>query len=592
MSAPYFGIDFIKMDDEPRPVLGADLSTIGLIGPIPEADTDVFPFDTPVKMESSDTAMAVYLGRAGYIPDALRAINDQLAETQFAARCVIINTQMGDHQDPAIALQQTISHIVGDSLDGTGINAFLKSPHTLGFTPRIIMAPGYTGQMANGVGVVTRVGGGTGYADGARYEIVFEGGGEFAVQATGHALGQEDGKLGFVTLDTPGAWYTEAPDVIAEAPPPKVAQTSTYTATVLGGIVNSVTQHIPGQGYVTGDTYAITPTGGSPSTPAVIHAVGQANGTLGLPVIDDPGAGYTGTPTLAADAAPTPTQGTRATYTATFVTGANPVCASLPAILNQLFGHAIVESSGINQELDGNWRETLQSERLIALSGGVRVMDPVSTDIIFRPLAPRMAGIMVKRDHETGAPFHSSANQPVYGIVGPGRDIAFSITDGANEAQELLTFNIGCLVRGEVGNDFAIASGGFVLISVDNLSEDTLWKFYNVTRGRDFIHLSLLRAMRYFLGRFNITGHTIQAILNTMEFFLRDLQADDHILGHRINFTSAGNSAEQIRLGHLTVGFKAEEPPVLCRITTESYRYRPAIDAMVSALEAQLNIAA
>ena len=37
--------------------------------------------------------------------------------------------------------------------------------------------------------------------------------------------------------------------------------------------------------------------------------------------------------------------------------------------------------------------------------------------------------------------------------------------------------------------------------------------------------------------------------------------------------------------------FRAEEPPVLRKITLDSARYRPAIDAMVAALEQQLNIA-
>ena len=128
---------------------------------------------------------------------------------------------------------------------------------------------------------------------------------------------------------------------------------------------------------------------------------------------------------------------------------------------------------------------------------------------------------------------------------------------------------MGVLVRGEVGDDFAIASGGFVLISTDNAGEDVLWQMYNVMRGRDYIHLGLLRSLRFYLGRYNIVGHTVQAILNTMEFFLRDLQADNHILGYAVNFRTEGNSPEQIRLGKLTVGFRAEEPPVLKHITIE-----------------------
>jgi hypothetical protein len=84
----------------------------------------------------------------------------------------------------------------------------------------------------------------------------------------------------------------------------------------------------------------------------------------------------------------------------------------------------------------------------------------------------------------------------------------------------------------------------------------------------------------------------VQAIINTIKFLLRDLQALDQILGFKVEFKGAYNSPEEIRLGHLTVAFAAEEPPVLRKITTLSARYRPAIDAMVQNLERTLNLAA
>ncbi|MDB5177593.1 MAG: hypothetical protein JWN75_1261, partial [Candidatus Saccharibacteria bacterium] len=305
-------------------------------------------------------------------------------------------------------------------------------------------------------------------------------------------------------------------------------------------------------------------------------------------VIDTLGAWYTTAPTVTA---PAPGgSGVAATFTSTVSIGANPVVASLTGVLNKLLGLGIVESAGVSQQNDEDWRETFQSERLIPMSGGVRVIDPVSGAVVVRPVAARQAGIMVGVDHEKGAPFHSAANRPMQGIVGPSRDISFILTDDANEAQELLAANIGVVVRGEMGDDFAIASAGFVSICTDTAAEDPLWQMYNVRRGRDFIHLTLLRALRFYLGRYNINGHTIQALLNTMKGVLRDLKADDHILGYRVNFRTDGNSPEEIRLGHLTIGFMAEEPPVLKRITVESARYRDAIDAMVADLASQLNL--
>jgi uncharacterized protein len=586
MADPVFGISIRKVDEGARPVLAADLSTIGIIGPAPLADASLFPYDTPVFLNSNDTTKTRKIGELGYLSDAVRGINDQLGETQFAARIVIVRTQEGTDPDPAIKLQQTISKIAGDSLQGTGMWAFLKSAQKLGFTPRILTAPGYTSQMANGVGQITRTAPGSGYVTDHLYPVTFSGGGPEAVQATGHAYGLSNGQLGAVELELPGAWYDTPPTI--EVPP--AGNEASAAAVVDAGIGYGVGEEIvlPNQVIVT----VVTVGAGGDVLTANVSNKGFVVGTETPPDTPQEAITSSGTGSGATFDLTWANTGTLAAYDCVIVAGANPIVAGATSVCNQLLGHMIVESAGSSFQNDIDWRETMQSHRLIALSGGCRVMDPVTSYIVIRPLAPRMAGIMVRRDHETGAPFHSAANQAVQGIISPNREIGFNLTDSANEAQELFAANIGCLIRGQVGDDFAIASGGFVLISTDNVGEDPLWQMYNVMRGRDFIHLGMLKALRYFLGRYNIIGHTVQAILNTMEFFLRDLHADQHILGYRVNFRTEGNSPEQIRLGHLTVGFQAEEPPVLKHLTIESARYREAIDAMVADLATQLNLAA
>ena len=109
MADPVFGISIRKVDEGARPVLAADLSTIGIIGPAPLADPYVFPYDTPVFLNSNDSRKTRKLGESGYLSDAVRGINDQLGETQFAARIVVVRTPLGTDLDPAIKLQQTIS---------------------------------------------------------------------------------------------------------------------------------------------------------------------------------------------------------------------------------------------------------------------------------------------------------------------------------------------------------------------------------------------------------------------------------------------------------------------------------------------------
>jgi phage tail sheath protein FI len=248
-----------------------------------------------------------------------------------------------------------------------------------------------------------------------------------------------------------------------------------------------------------------------------------------------------------------------------------------------------VESAGTSMIADEQWRTTLNHPRLIGLSGGVKILDPISGDVVVKPFAPRVVGLIVAEDFSTGYPFHSAANRPVQGIVGPARTIPFSLTDGATEGQMLLAANLGVIARGLIGIETAISSGGFVFIGTDNMGDDELWRMYNVYRGRDFIHLSLMPALRTYLGRQNITRQTVKNVLATISNFLSGLQAREQILGFQVNFKGSLNSAAEIRLGHLTVGFAAEEAPVLKRITTMSARYRPAIDSMVAQLEQELN---
>lgn len=122
---------------------------------------------------------------------------------------------------------------------------------------------------------------------------------------------------------------------------------------------------------------------------------------------------------------------------------------------------------------------------------------------------------------------------PPYGIVGPNRPIRFSLTDGATEGQTILSQRGGIILRGEAGVETAIASGGHVFVGTDTCAEDTLWKFYNQVRGWDYIHLMFLRTLRYYLGKFNLTRHTIQAVENTMNRALRDLKSG-HILDYKV----------------------------------------------------------
>lgn len=350
--------------------------------------------------------------------------------------------------------------------------------------------------------------------------------------------------------------------------------------------VASITIGAQGSGYLSAPTVAITGGGGTGATATAVLGTGpNADKVVGV-TITAPGTGYTSIPTVAFSGGG---GGTGATATATIGALANPVCAALPPVLNKLLAHAVVDGPATDQAAAINWRETISSERIIPVEPAVKILS--GTQVVTVPMSPAVVGIAVRRDHEfNGRPFHSWANQAMHGILGPSRPLNFSLTDGATEGQALLAANIGVLVRGEMGVETAIASGGFVFIGTDNAGDDDLWRFYNVTRGRDYIHLMLLKTLRFYLGKFNITGQTLESVISTMKFALRDLRATGDILGYEIRFDRDLNSPDNLRLGKVVINFSAEEAPVLRYLGIQSSRYRPALDALLDDLLAQVGV--
>ena len=325
-----------------------------------------------------------------------------------------------------------------------------------------------------------------------------------------------------------------------------------------------------------------------PSATATLGTGADAGKVVGY-VITDPGKNLSGAVTIAFAGGGTDAGKVLPTATAVIEHLANPVVAALPPVLARLLGTAVVMGPSTTRQAYDDWRETIQSDAIVPVETGVKY----GVDASLQDSAPRVIGLAIRRDHEKGGrPFHSWANQPIYDIVGPARPIAFSLTDGSTEGQQILANNGGIIVRGEAGVETAIASGGFIYIGTDTCAEDPLWRFYNVKRGRDYIHLMFLKTLRFYLGRFNITGQTIDAILNTMRFALRDLKANGDILGYKVGFTRDQNSPENLRLGRFTVDFAAEEPSALRYIGIRSARYHPALDSLLDDLLTQIDVAA
>lgn len=269
---------------------------------------------------------------------------------------------------------------------------------------------------------------------------------------------------------------------------------------------------------------------------------------------------------------------------------ANPVVAALPAALEKLLAVSVVDVDDTSAANAIDARETMNSQRLIPIGVAARVYE--GTDLVTRPMGPRVLGLFVRNDNDhAGKPFNPIANRPIQGLAGLSRKIPFSLLDGSTEGQQLLEANVSIVAEGEAGVDGAIADGGFVFIGTDNTATGDLWRQFHQVRGADYLTVKMMQITRQFLGR-KITADLTEAWLNSLKFMLRDHKADDDILGYEVAFRRDKNSPEQIRLGHLTVNLGIEPAPAFKLADHEIRRYRPAVDGLVQEIIARLNAAA
>lgn len=515
MTQPRYGITFNRKSDDPRPAVATDMSTIFLIGTSEDAVSALFPLNTPVLMNSSDTTKLAGLG-TGDLATAVQLINAQLGPFQVAARIAVCRVSKGASAD------ETIDNIIGSQAASTGIYAALQVGPLYGIIPRLfVIAGGYTGRF-------TRAPAGKTVTEEARF---------------GGNVGN-----GLLTLASPAH---------GNAAVAGVYRVRLKTPNANGGVFSVVDP----QGNVLDDAVV-----GTPYTGQVIKFA-IADGTDDFAVGD----GFDVTVTVS-----------------TGLASVNPICAALPQVLNNLLAHALVDGPGNTKEDAVDWRETLSSDRLIPVDAHVAPVG--ANDGVFFGGSPVAAGIGVAVDYGNGGiPSRSFANQAVQGITALKRYDAFSITDGANDGQELLTANVGIIQRGELGVESAATSSGFVLIATDNAGTDELFRFYNVTRMRDYMHLGLLKLWRQRLGKTNITRHGVQAVENDAITFLGSLKAGEHIIDFRVGVNGQANTPESIRAGILAVYFRAEEASPLLLITADSFRYRDALGTLVADITGETN---
>ena len=128
------GVEVLELTQGVRPLQTVRSAVIGLIGTAPNADATTYPLNEPVLISGS-RAKADLLGTGGTLKTAMEGIFDQIGAT-------VVVVRVAEGADEAA----TITNLEGDSTAKTGVWAFLKSESTLGISPKILIAPGFTHQ--------------------------------------------------------------------------------------------------------------------------------------------------------------------------------------------------------------------------------------------------------------------------------------------------------------------------------------------------------------------------------------------------------------------------------------------------------------
>lgn len=218
------GVEVLQIDTGARPIQTVRSSVIGLIGTAPDADATAFPLNTPV-LVTRRSEMAG-LGAAGTLQSALDLIYDQ-------AGAVVVVVRVDAGADEAATITNIVGGINGTTGAYEGAHAFLAAENAVGFSPRILIAPGFTHQRtSNGILTIPVTTQGSGYVTAPAVTIAAPPAG--GVQATAVAVlgtGGNAGKVVSITITNPGAGYTSNPTITIGAPPSGGVQAMAGTTT-------------------------------------------------------------------------------------------------------------------------------------------------------------------------------------------------------------------------------------------------------------------------------------------------------------------------------------------------------------------------
>lgn len=164
------GVEVVEIDAGPRSIATVKSGVIGIVGTAPDADAAAFPLNTPVIVAGSrrEAAKLDTVGDGnGTLPSALDGIFDQTG-------ALVIVVRVEHEALEADMLANVIGGVNATTGDFEGVHALAGAESVVGFSPRLLIAPGFTHQRPSSLAnpVVAEL---EGMADRLRAQVIIDG---------------------------------------------------------------------------------------------------------------------------------------------------------------------------------------------------------------------------------------------------------------------------------------------------------------------------------------------------------------------------------------------------------------------------------
>ena len=252
------------------------------------------------------------------------------------------------------------------------------------------------------------------------------------------------------------------------------------------------------------------------------------------------------------------------TRSAAGVVDSAPVTSALAAVADRCRAIVVADAPGTTRADALAYRATQASRRVFVVDPQVKVLAAgggsggTEAEVEVRPASGIVAGLMARIDAEQGW-WVSPSNRELRGIAGVSRFVSFGLGDPDSEANLLNASQVATIIR----------SSGWRLWGNRTCSADPKWQFLSVVRINDRINEAVLRSHLWAVDR-NITKTYVSDLVESVNAFLRELQAQGAILGGRCWADPDLNPNAQVLAGKLFLDFEFTPASPAERITFRS----------------------